>query len=346
MPWEPPAVPRDDRRARIGQWVTFAVAAVLVALLAYLAYASFVGSGQLTAAPTPSRRCGTPTDRGLAYEAINYDQTTDATLAAYPNHADCPSQGAPAGDAIRTTDGVGLAGWYVPAVSDIGPHGHTVVLVHGWGSNKSDLLDLIDVLAPTYNVVAFDLRRHGQSVSGLPTTQGVTERRDLEAMVDWLAAAKGPSHIAVLGVSMGGAASLAAAAGDERIAAVILDSTHPTLQAAVQARLELASYPLAVPASWGILLGGLLRTGIDMTSVDPDRTIRLLGDRPVLILVGGADRSIGPEPGERLLAAARAGNVEARLETCDAAGHAQLVERCPDAYASWVLGFLDSALGV
>lgn len=345
MPWEPPATPTADRRARIGQWVSFALTAVLVALLAYLAYVGFAGSDQLAAAPNHSTACGTPADLGLDYEAINYDVEDDEELEAYPDHAACPSQGAPAGDALEASDGVRIAGWYVPSTGDIGPEGPTVVLLHGWGSNKSNMLDVVRLLAPEYNVVAFDLRRHGQSSTEQPTTQGVTEQRDVAAVLDWLDATKRPAQMALLGVSMGGATALAQAIHDPRVAALILDSTHPTLQAAVQARLEGAGYPLSLPASWGILMGGLLRTGVDMTSVDPDRAIRRLDDVPVLIVTGGQDRSIGPEPGQRLLAAAEAAGVEATLEVCPSAGHAGSVNACPDDYRSWVLGFLDSALG-
>ena len=345
MPWEPPVTERESRRARIGQWVTFALAALLVALLAYLAYVGFIGSEQLTAAPTPSTACGTPADLGLSYEAIGYAQESDAELLAFPDHDVCPRQGAAAGDTLRTTDGVRLAGWYVPATSGIGPAGPTVVLVHGWGSNKSELLDQVDLLAPTYNVVDFDLRGHGQSSHERPTTQGVNEQRDLETVLDWLEAHKGPSRVALLGISMGGATAIGVAGTDERVSAVIVDSTHATLQSAVQARLDRAGYPLSLPGSWGILMGGLLRTGLDMTSADPDRAITRLGDRPVLLLVGGADESVGDDPGGRLRAAAEKADVPVTLETCPAAGHAELLETCPDDYAAWVLGFLDSALG-
>ncbi|MEO8247710.1 MAG: alpha/beta hydrolase, partial [Chloroflexota bacterium] len=282
---------------------------------------------------------------GLPYEAIGYAQEADATLAAYPDHDACPEQGIPAGDELRTTDGVRLAGWYVPATSGIGPTGPTVVLVHGWGSNKSELLDQVNLLAPAYNVVDFDLRGHGQSSHERPTTQGVNEQRDLETVLDWLVAHKGPTRIALLGISMGGATATGVAGTDERVNALILDSTHATLQSAVQARLDRAGYPLSLPGSWGILMGGLLRTGLDMTSADPDRAITRLGDRPVLVLVGGADASIGDDPGGRLQAAAEKAAVPVTLQTCPGAGHAELLRTCPDDYAAWVLGFLDSALG-
>src|SRR3989337_1329860 len=103
-------------------------------------------------------------------------------------------------------------------------------------------------------------------------------------MIEWRDATKGPDRIAVLGASMGGASALAAADRDERIDAVIVESTHANLAKAVQARLGVAGYPLSMPASWAILLGSLLRTGEDASSVDPIQAVARLEERPVLLL--------------------------------------------------------------
>ena len=111
-------------------------------------------------------------------------------------------------------------------------------------------------------------------------------------MIDWVVSKKEPERIAVLGVSMGGATALAEAVGDARVDALILDSTHATLANALQARLDAAGYPLSLPGSWAILLGSLLRTGQDISSVDPMQTIGSYA-RPLLIIVGGGDDSIG-----------------------------------------------------
>jgi fermentation-respiration switch protein FrsA (DUF1100 family) len=175
----------------------------------------------------------------------------------------------------------------------------------------------------------------------------VLEASDLRAVIDWLAKAKKPRQLAVFGVSMGGASALHEAVGDSRVDAVVLDSTHATLANAVGARLARQGYPLAVPAAWGILLGGLIRTGEDMSTVDPVQQITRL-HRPVLIIVGGHDDAIGPHDGQDLLAAARsgqdAGRASAGLDTCPNAGHAEAVERCRSDYRGWVLGFLERSL--
>ena len=68
----------------------------------------------------------------------------------------------PAGDAV-TVGEIGLAGWYIPAGNGAGPTAPTVVIAHGWGSNKSNMLDRAAVVHDAYNLLLLDLRNHGQS---------------------------------------------------------------------------------------------------------------------------------------------------------------------------------------
>jgi pimeloyl-ACP methyl ester carboxylesterase len=231
----------------------------------------------------------------------------------------------------------------VPAGSGLGPAGPTVILTHGWSSNKSDMLERASILHDDYNLLLFDFRNHGQS-GAAHTTQGVREAGDIRAMLDWLEESKAPQQVAVLGVSMGGSSALNAAARDDRIGAVIVESTHATLANAVQARLDQGGYPLSVPGSWAALLGALMRTGEDMSAADPVQAIERLDERPVLIISAGEDDAIGANDGEELLAAATAAGSPAELEECPAAGHAESPEACPEAYAAWVLGFLQSVM--
>lgn len=343
MPYELPPDPSRARRTRITQWVTFGFAAALVALVTYFGYVGYEGSRQFTDAPSHSADCRTPATFGWDYEAINYDPAGDAALADEPDPTACAAQGAPAGDEVTGPGGVGLAGWYVPAGSGAPPDAPTVILAHGWGSNKSGMLDRAAVLHDAYHLVLFDFRNHGQS-GETATTQGVRESRDLLAIVDWLEAEKGPDRIAVFGASMGGASALAAAARDDRIDVVIIESTHATLANAIQARLDVAGYPLSLPGSWAILLGALLRTGEDATSVDPVQAIARLDGRPVLLIYGGADDSIGPNDAEELRAAAADAGSDVELHVCEAAGHDRSFEACAEAWPGWVLGFLERAL--
>ena len=344
MPYELPPDPSTARRDRVTQWVTFAFAAMLVALVAYFGYVGYEGSRQFTDPPTPTADCRTPATFGWEYEAINYDQAGDAALAEETDPFACTGAGEPAGDEVTGPGGIGLAGWYVPAASGAPPTSPTVILAHGWGSNKSAMLDRAALLHESYHLLLFDFRNHGQS-EGDMTTQGVRESADLRAMIDWLEATKGPDRIAVLGTSMGGASALAAADRDERIDAVIVESTHATLANAIQARLDVAGYPLSMPASWAILLGSLLRTGEDASSVDPIQAVGRLEERPVLLVYGGLDDSIGPTDAQDMRAAAAEAGSDVELHVCDSAGHARSPDACAREYAGWVLGFLARVLG-
>lgn len=344
MPYEPPSDRIVARRLALGRWVSFALVAILIALLAYLGYVGFVGSGQLADPPSPSADCRTPAiAHGWTYEAINYDAASDATLAAMPDPANCPRQGAGAGSRLESSDGIRLAGWYIPSASGSGPTGPTVVLAHGHGSNKSNMLGYAEVLHADYNVVAFDFRNHGQS-GGSQTTLGVLEQNDLRAVIDWVVETKAPEQIAVLGASMGGATALNEAIADDRVDALILESTHATLANALQARLDRARYPLSLPGAWSILLGSLIRTGQDVSAVDPVQRVQVYRSRPLLILVGGQDDAIGRTDGQDLQAAAREGGTEAELQVCATANHGQLLDVCPDEIRDWMLGFLARSL--
>lgn len=345
VPYELPRDRRADRRGAIWRWVTFVMVAVLVALFAYLAYVGFVGSGQVVEPPAPSRDCRTPSiAHGWGYEAVNYEASSDAELAELPDPTDCdPRIGTERAD-LATADGVSLAAWYIPAGNGAGPEAPTIVLAHGHGANKSGMLSRAEVLHPGYNLVLFDFRNHGQSEDAA-TTVGLLERNDLRAVIDWLEANKAPRAIGLLGVSMGGAAAINESRGDPRVAALVIESTHATLANALTARLDRQGYPLSLPAAWSILLGGLIRTGQDMSAGDPLQAIEGYGERPLLIIAGGSDDSMGATDAQDLLAAALDGGAQAELKVCPTAGHGETPRACPGEYRDWVLGFFADAIG-
>jgi len=343
MAFQMPVEPREARRARMVGWATFLLVAVMIGLLAYLGYAGFEGSDQLVH-PDRSRVCRLPSALGWEYQAINSDQASDAALAAEADPLACASVGEPAGTDLMAADGTRLAGWYIPAAAPIGPEGATVVLVHGHGSNKNAMLPWAEVLHADYNLVLFDQRNHGQSF-GIETTVGVREVLDLTAIVEWLGTTHPPSAIAVLGGSMGAITATNAVAQGLPVEALVLDSAPVSVASSAQRRIESQNYPLALPASWAIVLGALFRTGVDVTAADPIINIDDVGSVPVLILQGDADLAIDPTSADQLAAAAAEAGVRAEVHICAGAGHSRLIEVCPDDYRAWVLGFLAQTLG-
>ena len=96
------------------------------------------------------------------------------------------------------------------------------------------------LLHEDYNLVLFDFRNHGQSAG-----DQTTGRWSRTTCGRWSTGSTGGRgrQIALLGVSMGGASALAESIADDRIDAVILDSTHATVAGAIQARLDVDGSP-------------------------------------------------------------------------------------------------------
>lgn len=334
-------------RRPVGRWARrLVIAVVAIALLGlggFVGYAAAVGPDAILH-PALRADCRTPAQLGWPYEAINYDLADDATLAAANSDmAKCATQGAPAGREVVAADGVPIAGWYIPAATGSDPTATTVVLVHGWGDNKSGLLKYAAPLRETFNVVAFDLRNGGRS--GLKnTTFGLDERLDLRAVIDWLERVKHPAHIAVMGNSMGGGTALIAAAEDPRIEAVILDSTHATMSELLNRRMDVDEHLPAVPTTWAVMTSMRLRYGINLDQADPVNYVAALGKRPLLIIHGTADRNDVPAQSADVNAArARASGVSVEVRMCQGGSHGALVEACPSDWASWTKTFISTA---
>jgi pimeloyl-ACP methyl ester carboxylesterase len=334
------------RRIRRGM-VALLAAVVLVGLTGYTAYVSVIGSDQLIH-PTGNTDCRTPLVRyGWTYEAVNYDIADDAVLQGRnPDMADCASQGATAGNEVVTTDGVPIAGWYVPAANGAGPTGATVVIVHGWGANKSEALKYAVPLHATFNVVAIDLRGGGRS-GPADSTFGLREKLDIEAIIDWLQRSKHPSHIAVMGNSMGGGASALAAAGDPRIEALVLDSTHAHVSNIVERRLEVDAGHPSLPGTPAILAGIWVRTGLDLMEADPIAAIPALEKRPLLLLHGAADLNDLPAASvDAIYRVAQDSGVPVERYMCPGATHGKVIDTCPVEWGQWIVGFLDRVFPV
>jgi len=313
----------------------------------FTTYAVVIGSDDLLH-PGKILDCRTPaTAYGWEYEAINYDLASDAALRpvppteAEPNWT-CDGTPAPAGTEVVSSDGIRLAGWYIAAPA-LDPTGPTILLVHGRGSNKSDYLRYAVPLHAAYNIVVFDWRGAGQS-SDAPNTLGVLEQRDVTAALDWLATAKHPGWIALVGTSMGASSSLAVAVGDQRVRALVLDSMHARIATGIARGIERDTMFPAFPSQPASFFGAWLRTGVDLSSADPLDTIGRLDRRPLLLLHGSADEYDVPrESFELNIAAAAAAGVDLESHVCQGAGHDAVIDTCATDWAAWVLAFLGDA---
>jgi dienelactone hydrolase len=122
--------------------------------------------------------------------------------------------------AIRTADGVDLAAWYVPSTNRA-----AVVLVHGAGSTRSNVLSEAAVLAEAgFGVLMVDARGHGDS-DGRAMDFGWHGDADVAAATAFLGTRPDVDRdrIGAVGMSMGGEVAIGASGTNGLIRAVVAE---------------------------------------------------------------------------------------------------------------------------
>lgn len=203
---------------------------------------------------------------------------------------------------VPTADGVTLAGSYLSGPA--GPGGPAVAILHGFGGHhrKPRFALLAERVAAFGAVLTVDLRGHGRS--GGRCTLGDREELDALAAVAWLRE-RGHEWVALLGVSMGGAAAIrgaGAAQGAAKPDAVCTVSTAARwgLRTSREMRV-LERLPVSTPGRAAVR--GVLRTRMARGWGFPDEPVtRVAGIAPApLLLVHGADdHYFGPHQAELL----------------------------------------------
>lgn len=236
------------------------------------------------------------------------------------------------------TDGLKLEGW--AASGD--PDWPWIILCHGLGSNRADLLDIAAGLHKAgFNTLLFDFRAHGNS-QGRATSFGFTEQRDLEGALTWLG--KQPEFPAqpygIYGISMGGAVAIMTAARDERLKAVIADSPYANLDESIARHMALL-YPWLPkqPFLTFMRLTYRLRFGIWPSQVAPEKAAQALKGRHLMVIAGGADPRMPPDEVRKI-----AGESGAKLWVIEHAGHLEGFGINPQAYMKEVTAFFRQSL--
>jgi uncharacterized protein len=252
-----------------------------------------------------------------------------------PRHArlDAAATGLPLKPvAIPSSSGATLAGWFLP-----GAGRGAVLLLHGVKSNRLVLVDRMRFLRDSgYSTLAIDFQAHGES-TGDEITFGRLESLDARSALKWLRARLPGERVAVLGISMGGAAALI---GEPIEAdAVIVESAFPDFEAVVSNRLALILGPpgrIFTPFA----LAPMRLAGIDASKLRPIDDIARL-HAPVFVMTGAEDRKTTVEDARALFA--KANPPKLYWET-PGAGHIDLAFAGGAAYRERLLSFLDSTL--
>jgi pimeloyl-ACP methyl ester carboxylesterase len=141
----------------------------------------------------------------------------------------------------KNSDSTQSVGWFLSR-DKAAP---AIILSHGYGANRSDLLTLaFELWKSGFHVLVYDLRGHGESPvkwSGL----GTYEKDDLLSAIKFLKERKNESgqllldgRVGLYGVDVGGYISLVASAQDPLVKAVAVDSVYPDVSHFINTRLK------------------------------------------------------------------------------------------------------------
>ncbi|MFN3432167.1 MAG: alpha/beta hydrolase, partial [Candidatus Sericytochromatia bacterium] len=232
---------------------------------------------------------------------------------------------------VPTTGGLTLGAWYVPAAA---PTDRAIALFHGHTASRSALLRHARFLHPHFNCLLVDFRGCGDS-PGTHSSMGYFEADDVDSAVAWLQA-RGMRRVGALGLSMGGAAVIRAAARNPNIAAVVTDGTFDRVRHVIAKRAGDRGFPFPRLVARSVTREADRRLGARLGASDPVDLIGLIAPRPVLIVHGEADATSRVANARRLHAAAHAPK---ELLLVPDAAHGDCWATAPLAYERRVGGF-------
>jgi predicted MFS family arabinose efflux permease/pimeloyl-ACP methyl ester carboxylesterase len=316
-----PHVPRDPQRRgrRVLRKLAYVVCALALLIVVGLPLLLSFAVTKAGTRPGERERRDTPAAAGATYEDVSF----------------------------TSADGNQLSGWYLPART----HAVNVILTHGLFRSRYEMLARgLDLWRAGYGVLLYDLRRHGRSPAEFSTI-GYEERHDVEAATRFVRARAPGQKIVLMGVSMGAAATLLAAAEsaqEQDIIAVVAESSFLSFADTVRHHVSLIHLPrgVGVPAfPFATLLIEFTAWRMNFRVADFDLR-RAVGQiqRPILFIGSSGDVRMPNETVlEPLYAAARNPLKRKLIVAGETATHGHAYDTDPTGYIKTVTDFLQAA---
>ncbi|MBI3551500.1 MAG: alpha/beta fold hydrolase [Elusimicrobia bacterium] len=245
---------------------------------------------------------------------------------------------------FKTRDGLMLKGWWMPSPKGSSER-RTLIMCHGWGDNKGDLLKITNFLSTEagFNLLYFDNRSHGES-EGEITTIGALETVDFDAAVKYLQDNRPEflERLGAFGLSMGAAVACMSAPDHPEIKALVLESPFTDYRGVVRRWAWNNMYVPYFPLAWITLWLLKLRVGDPkVTAYSPIKFVTDISPRPLLIIGGSEDRLMPEDDVRRLFA--KAGEPK-QLWIVQGAKHAKCHDIAGLEYETRVAGFFNRNL--
>jgi alpha-beta hydrolase superfamily lysophospholipase len=230
--------------------------------------------------------------------------------------------------------GTHIAAWYLPAENSRA----TIVLLHGIRGDRRSMVSRAAMFRDAgYATVMVDLPAHGES-PGDAITFGYREQHGVRAAVEFARSTNPDHRIAVLGISLGGAAALLGS--PLGVDAVVVESVYPTINRAVHNRVANRLGPLSDLVAPALLCQLRPRLGITTAELRPIDHIAAVGC-PILVASGELDHHTTLADTQELFNTAREPK---QLAIFDGAGHVDLFAHDPESYRAEILPFLDEQM--
>ena len=192
---------------------------------------------------------------------------------------------------FQTADHVTLKGWWIPAKE---PSTKTIILMHGWGMNRSAILPYTCFLREVgYNLFYFDFRALGES-GGNTSSIGYLELKDVHAAIDFLKKnyPQQCQKIGLYGLSLGGMIAISEAARNPEIACVVAEAPYFSFRKVVS-RWAWIHYHIPYFPLLPIILHYVRRQlGANPERYSPKYTISKISPRPIFIIHGRCDNLV------------------------------------------------------
>lgn len=197
---------------------------------------------------------------------------------------------------IESASGATLAGWHLPIPSS----NATAILLHPIRGNRRSMLSRVRLFnAHGYSTLLIDLQAHGESI-GQHITVGHLEKHDVNAAVEFVRDYDSNQKIAIIGCSLGGAATVFA---NPEVDVMVLESVYPTITEAVHNRLRMRIGLLHHVVAPTLLIQLKPRLGVSPRQLCPIDNLAQI-KCPILITSGGRDEHTSIDETNRMFAMA------------------------------------------
>ncbi len=234
-----------------------------------------------------------------------------------------------------TNEGLTIHGWY--GEGEVGKG--AVLLIHGIRGNRMQMYKRSQFLMKNgFSVLLFDLHGHGES-DGDRITFGYKEAKSADAAFAFLRGRLPSEKIAVIGVSLGGAACLLGEI-PFRADAIVIEEVFATIEEAVTNRMLMrVGYAGRFVAP--LLLHQLpLRFGITTEQLRPEEAVKKV-KCPIFVIGGSKDRRTPASETRRIFDAAQ---VPRELWLVKDARHVDLCDYAGPEYERRILAFFSKYL--